>query len=126
MAEPIGLELGKTRLRGTGPRDGDEKTPDFGEFWRVRLNKRAEPAAEKIAVVGHATALGGDEPRAERTERRICKRTQNNEPAGFRLTGLFHPSEVRPVFHGGFPRESHGGDAEGTLSRVNAETQELC
>ncbi len=73
LAEPVGFEFGEGGLGGSGAGDGDEETPDFREFRGVGLDESAEPAPEKVAVVGLAAAFGGDEAGAERWQGRIGK-----------------------------------------------------
>jgi len=76
--------------------------------------------------VGLAAALGGDEAGAEGVQRRIGQRAQNNKPAGFRLTGVFHPCEVRTVRHAAFPGKSHGRDAGCSHGGPQAAAQVPC
>ena len=126
LPEPVGFEFGEGGLGGSGAGDGDEEAPDFREFQGVSLDESPEPAPEKVAIVGLAAAFGGDEAGAERREARISQGTQNDKPAGFRLTGVFDARKIRAARHTGFARESHGRDASGTRGGVGPENQELC
>jgi hypothetical protein len=95
LAEPVGLKLGV----GCGFRfragDGDEKSVLVGEIGGVFLEATAEPATNKIPVVGFfGGALAGDEGGADRGLGRIWQGADNDKPACFRLAGFSDTEEV--------------------------------
>ena len=111
---------------GTGAGNGDQKPVALREARGVGLDECAEPAPQKVAVVGLAAALGGDQADAERGEGGVCQGTQNHKPAGFRLTGGFDARKIRAAGDTGFARKSHGKDAWGTRGGMGAENQDPC
>ena len=74
LADPVGFELGEACLRSAGPGDRDKVAADFHECGCVRLDQRAESAAEQGAVVRLSAAFGGDEAGPDRRQGGIRQR----------------------------------------------------
>ena len=94
LAEPIRFQFGEAGGGGTRPGDGDQVAPGVGEGRGVGADQVAEAAAQEDAVVGFATAFGGDETGADAGQFRVREGAEHQEAAGLGTAGRFDAGEI--------------------------------